>query len=98
MPIYIMGNGQYGFRCINHELPSHHTAQGLPIPSMRADARWLSFIGAEPPVQPAPGVQAQPPQLNFGRGQALRAYTCSICGYIEGYDAQLVDPELWGGA
>lgn len=95
MPIFLEG-GQYIVRCINQHLPSHYGADGQPRVTTRAETHWNTLLGAEPAVPPAaPGYPGHPPRLNFGRGQPVRSYTCVVCGYVEMYDAQVIDPVTW---
>jgi hypothetical protein len=71
---------------------------GGPIDSMVADADWLTLVGVEPPTaSPAPGVpyNLTIPTLNLHRGQPVRAYRCTVCGYLELYNAHSVDPKTW---
>ena len=97
MPLYLpIPQGPYAFRCINHEVPSHFDAQGFPIDSMTFDERWLNLTGVEPPIPPTAAYGGRGATVNLARGQPVRAYRCTICGYIELYDAHDVEPQTWG--
>jgi hypothetical protein len=99
MPIEEPFPGRYRFFCVNRGLSSHRNAQGAEIASMVADPDWLTLVGVEPPrMKPLPGVLYDDtvPRLNLTRGQPVRAYRCSVCGYLELYDAHEVDPKMWG--
>jgi hypothetical protein len=101
MPLIAIPNGQVVLRCINYLLPSHQgSIGGLGIDTMKADDSWLTLVGVEPRMKPAPGVPfdwTTMPRLNLTRGQAVRSYTCSLCGYVELYDAITIDPATWAG-
>ena len=94
MPLVSLPDGKYAMRCINKDLPNHLSH------GMQTEGRWLTLVGAEPKRQPAPGVPlawTEGPRLDLARGQAVRTYTCSVCGYVEMYDAQVIEPATWGG-
>ena len=97
MPIHLE-NGEYTFRCINWLLSSH-MGPGGPLETMESESPYLTLVGVEPKLPPGPGVPIAvtlKPRLNLHRGLAVRAYTCSVCGYVELYEAALVEPEKWG--
>ena len=103
MPIIPLPDGRMVLRCVNHQLSTHRLVAGSDT-TMRAEDGWLSLIAVFPKGQP--GGQPTPPgfpfdwtthpRLNLQRGQAVRSYTCSACGYVELYDATTLDPETWG--
>lgn len=94
MPFIQLPDGKYSLRCINKDLPSHQTH------AMQTEGKWLTLVGAEPKMQRAPGVPVawtEKPRLDLGRGQPVRTFTCTVCGYVEIYDAMMLDPATWGG-
>lgn len=94
MPFIQLPDGQYALRCINQHLPNHQTH------AMQTEGAWLTLLGAEPKYYPAPGIPVEwtlSARVNLNRGQAVRTWTCSVCGYVEMYDAQILDPATWGG-
>jgi hypothetical protein len=100
MPLIVLDTLQIVLRCINHQLGSHKGPLGIEIETMKAEASWVTLVGVDPKQAPAPGVPlawTQHPRLNLSRGQAVRTYTCSVCGYVEMYDATVIDPGNWGG-
>jgi hypothetical protein len=67
------------------------------------------FIGSvTPPVwfkptSPIPAIQKQlsavqqvPTKVHPETGIPVRIFRCSVCGYLEMYASQTVDPALWG--
>ena len=54
------------------------------------------LTGVEPPIPPTAAYGGRGATVNLARGQPVRAYRCTICGYIELYDAHDVEPQTWG--
>ncbi len=58
---------------------------------MRAEEDW----GIISSVRPEARERAPAWSAAMTRGQVVRAYTCKVCGYVEFYDAQIVEPGTW---
>ncbi len=105
MPIIIAKggplDGQPVLRCINHDslaVPHERGMDPKTSTTMEAEPNWLALVGVLPPQQPAPGIPIEATQratFHMGYGQAVRCYTCTVCGYVEMYDAFIVAPDVW---
>jgi hypothetical protein len=83
--------------CINLAAIQHEHAE-VNGSTMHADNAWNVMPGSVPPRRPATAAGAIayiPPRMDFGRGQTVRCYCCTVCGYTELYDAGTIDPILW---
>jgi hypothetical protein len=93
MPLVMPDGRNVILRCINHQtVQSDHEPAMVEGTTMRAEAEWFSLINVRPPQD------NEHARLNPGYGQSVRCYVCAVCGYIELYAAEIVDPKTWKGA
>jgi hypothetical protein len=105
MPLITLGLDSAVLRCVNHGSLSHadtkHLVKGT---TMRAEDGYYALIKVEivsgsqavAPhwLPPSPPFSPQA-QLNFNKGQTVRFFSCSVCGYVELYNAATVEPGIW---
>ena len=99
MPFVIGPKGQPILRCINHDVISHVMPADADT-TMEAEKSWgaiasLRVIPQLQQLQPGmmlQGVGGTVIRVDPGRGQTVRAYTCTVCGYVELYDAEIINP------
>jgi hypothetical protein len=98
MPFVII-DGQPVLRCINHPVIQHEEPGSMiDNTTMEAEDEYNSLVGVEPPMLPAPGVPfdlTKRPRLNLQRGMGVLCYVCRVCGYVEMYDAAIIEPGKW---
>jgi|SRR5579863_2207783 len=90
-------------RCINHDEIPHQGAALQDGTTMRSEGNWQTLVGVTPPTPPAaPRGTVDPrgplfgPRINLNRGQPVRCYYCEVCGYIELYAGDILEPKTWG--
>jgi hypothetical protein len=106
MPFVPGPDGKPILRCINHNTIAHTApdADAGAATTMEAEKSWGTILTLRViPQQDQPLLSLQgvgvPPRLGGNvvmvdprRGQTVRAYTCSVCGYVEFYDASIIHP------
>ena len=85
------------------EPPKEPPSRGTET-TMRHVGGWHALTAVDPPrpmpshmpgILPAPPGLKAPPVFHGGHGVPVRVYFCHVCGYVEPYIAEILDPTMW---
>lgn len=81
--------------CVNHDDGNHYTSPlRAAVSTITILAGWRALVMAHPETHVA-GIGRVPPRIDATLGTPVRAYACTMCGYVETYLAPKVSPGEW---